>query len=68
MADINPHKIPQDLVQDLKETHNLDQYPQKPVQANKKLLITIGVALVLLITVWIWKSIEIKNVQGQGKA
>jgi len=67
MADINPHKIPQDLDQDLKETHNLDQHSQKPVQANKKLLITIGVALVLLITVWIWKSIEISNVRGKAE-
>ena len=66
MADINPHKIPQDLDQDLKETHNLDQHSQKQMQANKKLLITIGVALVLLITVWIWKSIEISNVRGKA--
>jgi len=67
MADINPHKIPQDLDQDLKETHNLDQHSQKQMQANKKLLITIGVALVLLITVWIWKSIEISNVRGKAE-
>jgi len=67
MADINPHKIPQDLAQDLKETHNLDQHSQKQMQANKKLLITIGVALVLLITVWIWKSIEISNVRGKAE-
>jgi len=67
MADINPHKIPQDLDQDLKETHNLDQHSQKQMQANKKLLITIGVALVLLITFWIWKSIEISNVRGKAE-
>jgi hypothetical protein len=68
MADINPHKIPQDLDQDLKETYNLDQHSQKPVQSNKKLLITIGVALVLLITVWIWKSIEISNVRSKAES
>ena len=66
MADINPHKNPQDLDQNFKTTHNLDQHSQRPGQASKKLLITIGVALLLLITVWIWKSIEISNIRSKA--
>jgi len=66
MLDINPHKKPQDSDQDFKKTQNLEQHPQKAVQTNEKILITIGVALALLITVWIWKTIEISNIRSKA--
>lgn len=58
MSDINPHKIPQDMDQDYKQ----------PPQDNKKIFIIIGIALVLLITIWIWKSIEINNIRSKAES
>lgn len=56
MADINPDKKPQTMNQDSKN----------PTQANKKILITIGIALLLIITIWVWKSIEIDNIRSKA--
>jgi len=58
MADINPHKEPQDVNQDSK----------KSASSNKNILITIGIALVLLVTIWIWKSIEIDNIRSNAQS
>ena len=46
----------------------LEQDSKKLAPGNKKILITIGVALVLLIGIWIWKSIEIKNIRSKAES
>jgi len=56
MADINPHKKPQDVNQDSK----------KSASFSKNILITNGIALVLLVTIWIWKTIEISNIRSKA--
>ena len=40
----------------------------KWAKANKKIFITIGVALLLIITIWIWKSIEINNIKAKAES
>jgi len=41
---------------------------EKPVRLgrNKKLLITVGIALVLIAAIWIWKSVEINSLKEQA--
>ena len=35
---------------------------------NKKIYITIGIALVLLISIWIWKGIETDNIRSKAQS
>lgn len=58
MEDVNTQKKDQHLKQDL----------QTQALFNKKIYITIGIALVLLITIWIWKSIEIDNIRSKAQS
>lgn len=46
----------------------LQQDSNKMAPDNKKIVITIGLALVLLIGLWVWKSIEIKNIKGKAES
>ncbi|CAN5386182.1 hypothetical protein BH11BAC5_BH11BAC5_23560 [soil metagenome] len=56
MADINPYK----------KYEPRGQEPKAPAKSNKNILITIGIALVLLIALWVWKNIEIKNIRSKA--
>jgi len=40
----------------------------KWAKANKKILITIGVALILIISTWVWKSIEINSIKAKAES
>ena len=46
-----------------KKDEEFQEDPKKSTSSTKKLLITIGVALVLIIAIWIWKSVEVANVR-----
>ncbi len=50
-----------------KEDQNVDQDLKKHAPANKKILLTIGTALVLILTIWIGKNIEIKNIKSKAE-
>lgn len=51
-----------------KKDENSQQDSKKRASVTKKILITIGVALVLLIAIWIWKSIEITNIRRTAES
>lgn len=51
-----------------KKDENFQQDSKKWISSNKNILITIGVALVLLIALWIWKSIEVANVRKTAES
>jgi len=50
-----------------KKGQNVDHDSKKQSSSNKKIFITIGIALVLLIAIWIWKSIEINNIRSKAE-
>jgi len=50
-----------------KKEQNVDQDPKDQASVNKKIFITIGIALVLLIAIWIWRSIEIDNIRSKAE-
>ena len=49
-----------------KNDQNTDQYSKKQASVNKKILIVIGIAVLLLIAIWIWKGIEINNIKSKA--
>ena len=50
-------------------THHRKPGSNNSLVANKKLLVTIAVAVVLLIGIWIWKAVQISNLKKEaGKA
>lgn len=55
----------------LKTQENEEDFQRNPKNwalSNKKILITIGIALVLLIALWIWKSVEVANVRRTAES
>ena len=58
MEPLNPQKKDEDFQGDSK----------KMTSSTKKILITIAIALVLLIALWIWKSIEVANVRRTAES
>lgn len=50
-----------------KEDQNVGQDLKNHAPANKKILLTIGIALILILTIWIGKDIEIKNIKSKAE-
>lgn len=50
------------------ESFNTQSKNEKVTPDNKKIFITIGIALLLLIGIWVWKSIEIKNIKSKAES
>ena len=55
-----------EILNEQKSERDLEHHSKQKVSDNKKLLLLIGMALVLLIGIWIWKSIEIKNIKSKA--
>lgn len=49
-----------------KDDQNVEQDLNRQALGNKKILITIGIAMLLLLTIWIWKNTEIKNIKSKA--
>lgn len=55
-----------EILNEKQTEHDSEHHSKQKVSDNKKLLLLIGMALLLLIGIWIWKSIVIKNIKSKA--